>query len=70
MRCLLCMPLIMKCSLSALSTVDCNRAWCRRWVDRKGEIPQGKKPYYRLPVMNYYKVTVGVVKELLPCLPY
>jgi hypothetical protein len=32
------------------------RAWCGRWVDRKGEIPEGKKPYFRLPIMNYYKV--------------
>lgn len=27
-----------------------------RWVDRKGEIPEGKKPYFRLPIMNYHKV--------------
>jgi len=25
-------------------------------VDRKGEIPEGKKPYFRLPIFNYHKV--------------
>ncbi len=27
------------------------------YFDRKGEVPQGKLPYFELPVFNYYKVT-------------
>ena len=25
------------------------------FIDRKGEIPKGKKPFYRMPIMSYYK---------------
>jgi hypothetical protein len=35
------------------------------WVDRKGEIPPGKKEYFQLPIFHYYKVglppTTGMV---------
>ena len=27
------------------------------YLDRKNEIPEGKKPYYTLPVFNHYQVT-------------
>ena len=27
------------------------------YVDRKGENPPDKKPYYQLPIFNYYKVS-------------
>ena len=27
------------------------------YADRKGENPPGKKPYYLLPIFNYYKVS-------------
>jgi hypothetical protein len=26
------------------------------FIDRKNEIPKGKKPYYVMPVFNYYQV--------------
>lgn len=26
------------------------------FMDRKGEVPEGKKGYFELPVFNYYKV--------------
>ena len=29
------------------------------WLDRKGEVPAGKKPYFRLPIFNYHKVRQG-----------
>ena len=57
MCCLECMPLVLAGWLLCQCATNSNRAWWCRWVDRKGEIPEGKKPYYRLPVMNYYKVT-------------
>ena len=25
------------------------------WLDRKGEIPQGAKPFFRLPIFHYHK---------------
>ena len=28
------------------------------YVDRKGENPPDKKPYYQLPIFNYYKVSL------------
>ena len=45
--------------------VHCGRIWwrsCRSstvYVDRKGENPPDKKPYYQLPIFNYYKVSIG-----------
>jgi hypothetical protein len=42
----------------------CKRVWWCRWVDRKGEIPEGKKPYFRLPIMNYYQVHAS--SDLMP----
>lgn len=27
------------------------------YMDRKNEVPEGKKPYYVLPIVHYYKVT-------------
>jgi len=27
----------------------------RRYMDRKNEIPEGKLPYYVLPIIHYYK---------------
>ena len=26
------------------------------WLDRKGEVPQGMQPYFRLPILHYYDV--------------
>ena len=28
------------------------------FVDRKNEVPEGKLPYFKLPVMNYHEVRV------------
>ena len=25
------------------------------WLDRKGEIPEGGKPFFRLPIFHYHK---------------
>lgn len=30
------------------------------WLDRKGEVPAGKKPYFRLPIFNYHKGYLAV----------
>ena len=27
------------------------------WLDRKGEVPQGMQPYFRLPIVHYYNVS-------------
>ena len=29
------------------------------FVDRKNEVPEGKLPYFKLPVMNYHEVKWG-----------
>ncbi len=29
------------------------------YLDRKGEIPAGKLPYYRIPVFNYHQVRLS-----------
>ena len=29
------------------------------FVDRKNEVPEGKLPYFKLPVMNYHQVKRG-----------
>lgn len=26
------------------------------YMDRKGEVPQGKQPYFQIPIFNYFKV--------------
>ena len=26
------------------------------YLDRKGEVPAGEKPYFRLPILNYHEV--------------
>ena len=26
------------------------------YLDRKGEVPHGQKPYFRLPILNYHNV--------------
>lgn len=44
------------------------------WVDRKGEIPPGKKEYFQLPIFHYYKVglppTMVHLYWFLPVFPY
>jgi hypothetical protein len=29
------------------------------YFDRKGEVPEGKQPFFEIPVFNYYKVGEG-----------
>ena len=29
------------------------------FFDRKGEVPEGKKPFFEIPVFNYYKARMG-----------
>ena len=26
------------------------------YMDRKGEVPEGKQPYFQIPIFNYFKV--------------
>ena len=38
------------------------------FFDRKGEIPEGKKPFFEIPVFNYHKVRlVGNKVHILGC---
>ena len=27
------------------------------YMDRKGEVPEGKQPYFQIPIFNYFKVS-------------
>lgn len=47
------------------------------YLDRKGEVPEGEKPYFRLPILNYHQVAVlqacslgisfHLLSDLAPC---
>ena len=28
------------------------------YMDRKGEVPEGKQPYFQIPIFNYFKVGI------------
>ena len=36
------------------------------YLDRKGEIPEGEQPYFRLPILNYHQVGHPGVAAALP----
>ena len=29
------------------------------YMDRKGEVPEGKQPYFQIPIFNYFKVWIN-----------
>lgn len=34
------------------------KLWAEPWyLDRKNEVPEGKLPYYKIPVFNYHEVS-------------
>ena len=30
------------------------------YMDRKGEVPEGKKPYFQIPIFNYFRVSLAL----------
>ena len=36
------------------------------YMDRKGEVPEGKQPFFQIPIFNYFKVSVFQAAVLMP----
>ncbi len=34
------------------------------YMDRKGEVPEGKQPYFQIPIFNYFKVSAAPLLQL------
>ncbi len=34
------------------------------YMDRKGEVPEGKQPYFQIPIFNYFKVSAAPLLKL------
>lgn len=40
------------------------------YMDRKGEVPEGKQPYFQIPIFNYFKVSAApLLKLCCACTP-
>ena len=45
------------------------------YMDRKGEVPEGKQPYFQIPIFNYFKVSaasqtfVMLACQVCSCMP-
>lgn len=37
------------------------------YMDRKGEVPEGKQPYFQIPIFNYFKVHIVAVHACKFC---
>lgn len=35
------------------------------YMDRKGEVPEGKQPYFQIPIFNYFKVSLNDTLSVL-----
>ena len=34
------------------------------YMDRKGEVPEGKQPYFQIPIFNYFKASAAPLLKL------
>ncbi len=34
------------------------------YMDRKDEVPEGKQPYFQIPIFNYFKVSAAPLSKL------